>query len=75
MLFPFIQICIDSCISFETFVQYGFSKLLFTNVMLLKNCKYVSPQKLTFLIQWHVWHFVEVKILSATRKPNSTPIP
>jgi hypothetical protein len=49
LLFSFIKICINSYISFERFVQYKFSKLLSTNILLLKRCKYVSSQKLTFL--------------------------
>jgi hypothetical protein len=60
-LFSFIKICIDSYISFERFVHYRFSKLLSTNILLFKRCKYVSPQKVTFLIQnmtlrkWFQW--------------------
>jgi hypothetical protein len=46
-----VKIYIDSYISFERFVQYRFSKLLSTNVRFLKRRKYVSPQKLTFLIE------------------------
>jgi hypothetical protein len=51
MMNEFIKICIDSCISFERFVQYRFFKLLSTNILLFKECKYVSPQKMTFLAQ------------------------
>jgi hypothetical protein len=45
------QNSIDSYISFARFVQCRFSKLLSTNILLFKRCKYVSPQKLTFLVQ------------------------
>jgi hypothetical protein len=44
-------ICIDSHVILEIFVQYGFSKLISKNIILFKECKYVSPQKLTFLVQ------------------------
>jgi hypothetical protein len=70
-LFSFIKICIDSYISFERFVQWRFSKLLSTNILLFKRCKYVSPQKLTFLVQnmtlqkWLQW-ISNIKILKNT---------
>jgi hypothetical protein len=51
LLFSFIKICIDSYIIFERFMQCRFSKLLYTYILLFKRCKYVSPQKLTFLVQ------------------------
>jgi hypothetical protein len=51
-LFPFIKICI----SFEIFVQYRFLKLLSTNILLFKECKYISTQKLTFLVQIMTLH-------------------
>jgi hypothetical protein len=50
-LFSFIKICIDSYISFERFVQCRFLIVLSTNILLFKRYKYVSPQKLTFLLQ------------------------
>jgi hypothetical protein len=50
-LFSFIKICIVSYISFERFVHCRFLKLPFTNILLFKRCKHVSPQKLTFLVQ------------------------
>jgi hypothetical protein len=40
-----------SYISLQTFVQWRFSKLRSINNILFKECKYVSPQKLTFLVQ------------------------
>jgi hypothetical protein len=50
-LFSFIKICIDFYISFERFVQCRFSKLLSRFILLFKRCKYVSSQKLIFLVQ------------------------
>jgi hypothetical protein len=58
--------------SFERFVQCRFSKLLFTNILLFKRCKYVSPQKLTFLVQnmtlqkWFQWISNDFKSLKNT---------
>jgi hypothetical protein len=51
LLFSFIQTCVNSYVSLETFGFYGFSKFLSTNILLFKECKYVAPQKLTFLVQ------------------------
>jgi hypothetical protein len=51
LLFSFVKICVDSYISFTRFVQCRFSKLLSTYILLFKRCKYVSAQKLTFLVQ------------------------
>jgi hypothetical protein len=45
------QICIDSYINFERFLQCRFLKLLFMYILLFKRCKYFSSQKLTFLVQ------------------------
>jgi hypothetical protein len=52
LLFPFIQSYLDSYVSFETFLWYGFSKLSPHKYSILKKkCKYISPQKPPFLIQ------------------------
>jgi hypothetical protein len=37
-------------VSFEIFVQYGFLKFLYANLLLFKDWKDVSPHKLSFLI-------------------------
>jgi hypothetical protein len=72
-LFSFIKIWIDSYISFERFVQCRFSKLLSTYILLFKRCKYVSPQKLTFLVQnmtlqkWLQW-ISNIKIFKKQQK-------
>jgi hypothetical protein len=41
----------NSYISFETSVEYGFLESLSTIFLLFKECKYFSPKKLTFLVQ------------------------
>jgi hypothetical protein len=45
------QFFLESYVNFETFVAYRFSKLLPTNTLLFKDCKYISHQKLTSLVQ------------------------
>jgi hypothetical protein len=55
-MFSFIKVCIESCIRYERFVQYRFLELLSLNILLFKECKYVSPQKLTFLVQNMILH-------------------
>jgi hypothetical protein len=37
------SICIDSYISFEIFEPNALSNLFLTNILLLKECKYISP--------------------------------
>jgi hypothetical protein len=36
----------DSFINSETFIQYEFSKLLSTNILLFKECKYILSIKI-----------------------------
>jgi hypothetical protein len=42
---------VDFYISFERFINCEFSKPLFTDILCFKRYKYVSTQKLTFLVQ------------------------
>jgi hypothetical protein len=50
-LLSLIKICINSFISFERFMHSTFLKLLFIDIILFKECKYVSSKNCTFLVQ------------------------